>query len=189
MTSRMMLSLDRAATLVLALALIVVGAGGIWWWTGDSPLPAALDASGVRQQVDSGWWPWASAAAGVVLILLGLRWIAAHVTNRKVKRLHLKGSGAGGRLDVAGSKVAGAAAAAFSDTLGVRSARGSVIRDRGQLVAHLSATIEPEADLRLIAARADVVSAQLAQALDRDDARCSVELKVAARGRHLPRAK
>lgn len=188
MTSRKVLLLDRAATLLLAVALIAVGVGAIWWWTGSSPVPDTLKAGSVNNLVAQSWWPWASAAVGVLLILLALRWIVSHLANRGVAKLNLKGSGSTGRLDVAASKVAGAAADAFTDTLGVRSAKGRVIRDRGQLVARLNATIEPDADLHRVATQADLVSAQLAQALDRDDVRCSVVLKVATRGKQLPRA-
>lgn len=188
MTSRTLLLLDRVATLLVAALLIAVGAGAIWWWTGNSSVPDVLDATSASNLVAETWWPWASAAAGVLLILLGLRWVVAHLAHRGVASLNLEGSGPAGQLDVAGSKIAGAAADAFSDTLGVRSATGRIVRDRGQLVARLRATIEPEADLHRVAAQADLVSAQLASALDRDDVRCSIELKVAARGGRLPRA-
>ena len=192
MTTRKTLFIDRIATLVLALVLIAGGGAAIWWWSGQSlagyQLADTSDTSAVSDVVDAAWFGWAAAAVGIVLALVGIRWIAAHLTTARVARLTLGGSDATGRLDVAGSKVAGAAAQALADTVGVRSAKGAVVRDRGQLVAHLAAVIEPEADLALVARRADEVSAQLAEVLERDDLRCSVQLRVAARGRTLPRA-
>lgn len=192
MTTRKTLFIDRAATLLLAVLLILGGLTAIWWWTGEPvrgyQLPDTSDISRVAKVVDASWFAWVAALAGIVLALIGIRWIAAHLTSTRVKRLHLAGSDASGRLEVAGTKVVGAAAAAFADTLGVRSAEGAVLRDRGQLVAHLDATIEPDADLALLARRADEVSAQLAGALERDDLHCSVQLRVAVRGRALPRA-
>ncbi len=187
MMSRTTVALDRIATILVALLLIAAGAAGIWWWTDRSPLGSTVRTAGTTDLVGQAWWPWASAAVGALLVLLGLRWILAHLRRQNVSTLHLRGSGSGGRLDVAASKVAGAAADALSDTLGVRSARGVVVRDRGQLVARLSAVIEPEADLAHVAERADLVSAQLAQALERDDLRCSVQLRVATFARRLPR--
>lgn len=187
MISRATLAVDRFATLLLALALIAGGALGIWWWTGDSSLPTRSDTGQLQDLVGQSWWPWASAIAGLVLILLGVRWIASHVRTTKVKRLNLKGSGSEGRLGVDGTRVAGAAADAFTDTLGVRSAKGSVRHDRGQIVANLSATIEPEADLHQVAEQADLVSAELAQVLGREDLRCSVELTVARIAKPLER--
>jgi hypothetical protein len=187
MANRGTLLLDRLATILIALALIAAGVLGIWWWSDRSPLPGTIDVAAARELTETAWWPWITAIAGVFLVLLGLRWILAHLNRRKVSRLHLHGSGPGGRLDASGSKVVGAAADALSDTLGVRSARGVVVRDRGQLVARLSAVVEPECDLRAVAERADTVSVQLAQVLGRDDVRCSVQLRVAPRGGRLPR--
>lgn len=192
MTTRKTLFIDRIATLVLALVLIAGGGAAIWWWSGQSlagyELADTSDTSAVSDVVYAAWFGWAAAAVGIVLALVGIRWIAAHLTTARVARLTLGGSDATGRLDVAGSKVAGAAAQALADTVGIRSAKGAVVRDRGQLVAHLAAVIEPEADLALVARRADEVSAQLAEVLGRDDLRCGVQLRVAARGRTLPRA-
>lgn len=187
MISRTTLALDKFATLIFALVLIAGGLLGVWWWTGDSSLPARSDTTAVQDLVATDWWPWASATVGVVLILIGVRWVAAHVSTTKVRQLNLTGSGAAGKLGVDGSKVAGAAADAFADTLGVRSAKGRVNRDRGQIVAEINATIEPEADLAQVAEQADLVSAQLAHVLGRGDLRCSVQLTVARNGRSLDR--
>ncbi|RYB94722.1 hypothetical protein EUA93_10425 [Nocardioides oleivorans] len=193
MTTRKTLLIDRTATFLLALVLVLGGAASIWWWSGATinghqPL-ATSDTSQVAQVVDDSWFAWVAALVGIVLALVGIRWIAAHLTRSRVKHLVLGGSDATGRLDVAGSKVADAAADALATTVGVRSARGAVVRDRGQLVATLSAVIEPDADLALLARRADEVSAQLAGALGRDDLHCSVQFRVASRGRALPRAR
>lgn len=126
-------------------------------------------------------------AAGVVMTLLGLRWLAGHIPNRAVGQLELPGSGPDGRLLVAAGTVASAAAAAFAATPGVRSAKGTIHRDRGQLVAKLTATVEHEADLHLVAAAADTVTADLRQALQRDDMVARVQLHAAGRNRALPR--
>ena len=69
----------------------------------------------------------------------------------------------------------------------VRSVRGTINRDRGQLVARLTATIEPQADLATVGAAADAVSADLKKVLAREDLRCQVNLRVAHRGRRLSR--
>ena len=187
MISRATLALDRLAAFILGLLLIAGGALGVWWWTGESGLPTRSDTTSAQDLVAQDWWPWASTAVGVLLVLLGVRWLVAHVARTVVKRLHLAGSGSAGKLGVDGSKVAGAAAAAFADTVGVRSAKGRVNKDRGQIVAEINATIEPEADLDLIAEKADLVSAQLARVLGRDDLRCSVQLTVARTGKPLDR--
>ncbi len=187
MISRTTLALDRFATLILASVLIAGGALGVWWWTGESSLADRSDTAPAQDLVMTDWWPWASAIVGVLLVLIGLRWMAAHLSRAKVARLNLTGSGAAGMLGVDASKVANAAADTFADTLGVRSAKGRVHRDRGQIVAQIDATIEPEADLSTIAEQADLVSAQLAHVLGRNDVRCSVQLTVARHGRPTDR--
>lgn len=187
MITRKVLFLDRLAILVLALALIAGGCLGIWWWSGRSPLVETTSTAPARDLVATSWWPWASAAVGVVLVILALRWILAHVSNNRVSRITLPGSGSTGRLSLDVSRAASAAAEAFGDTLGVRSAKGSIRTDRGQVVANIKAVIEPEADLGSLATRASEVSAELAQVIGRDDLRCSIDLTVARRGRALSR--
>lgn len=188
MTSRRTLLIDRLATLVVSVALLAAGLGAVWWWTGRSSLADSVDTGPALDVVGAAWWPVAGAVAGVLLVLLGLRWIAAHLTRQTVGRLTVSGSGRAGRLDAEAGKVVGAAADAFADTLGVRSARGTLVRDRGQLVATITATVERECDLSAVAQHADLVSAQLAQVLERDDVRCRVQLRVARFGSRVARA-
>lgn len=192
MTTRKTLFLDRLATLVLAAVLLAGGLAALWWWSGRSiqgtTLPETTSTSAALDLADTAWVGWAAAAVGVLLALVGLRWIVAHLTGAKVKRLRLAGTDTSGRLEAAAGKVVDAAADAFADTDGVRSARGSVVKDRGQLVARVDATVEPEADLALLARRADETSAQLLAVLGRDDLRCTVNLRTALRGRALTRA-
>jgi hypothetical protein len=191
MVTRTVLLLDRIATLVLALLLLAAGLAGLWWWSGrevsGTSLPGTSSTSAVTDALGSSAVAWGVAVGGVVLALVGLRWILAHLRRTTVSRLRLSGSGPEGRNEALAGKALGAAADAFATTDGVRSARGAVVRDRGQLVARVDATIEPEADLALVAARADEVTAQLNDVLGRDDLRAAVRLRVALRGRSLSR--
>lgn len=193
MTTHKLLLLDRAATLVLSLALLAGGAAALWWWDGRTIAGATpvgtSDVGPVSDTIETSWFPWVAAVIGVLLALLGLRWVAAHLTSATVKRLRLAGSSNSGRLEVAADKVAAAAAEALGDMLGVRSTSGSVLRDRGQMVARLKLTAEPDVDLAVLAERADTVSAQLATALKREDLRCDVRVRVATSGRSLSRAR
>lgn len=193
MTTRKLLFIDRAATLLLSLALLAGGGAALWWWDGRTiagvtPIGTS-DMSVVADTVETSWFPWAAAVVGVLLALVGLRWIVAHLTPATVKRLRLGGTDKTGRLEVVADKVVAAAAEALTATLGVRSASGSVLRDRGQMVARLKVTAEPDVDLTALAERADTVSAQLATALEREDLRCDVRVHVATSGRRLTRAR
>jgi hypothetical protein len=191
MVSRTVLLLDRLTTLVLALLAAAGGLLGLWWWSGRDVsgrmLPETSSTTAVSDALDTPAVAWGVAVVGVVLALVGLRWILAHLPRPTVSRLRLGSSGEHGRSEVLAGKALGAAADAFASTEGVRSAKGVVVRDRGELVARIDATIEPEADLAHVAARADEVTAQRGTVLDRDDLRAAVRLRVAVRGRALSR--
>jgi len=187
--------IDRTATLVVGLLLLLLGAAAIVWylvgvgWVGSVPgVPGRLRTTGLQDVAATTWWPWALGAAGVVLILLGLRWAAAHLPDRGVGRLRLAGSGSGGRLEIDADAVAAAAADSLERCEGVRSARGRVVRERGQLLVSVRATVEHGADLAVVGRAGDAVSTEVAEALGRDDLRCSVRLHVAHRDRGMPRA-
>lgn len=185
--SRAVVALDRVATLVGALALIAAGVAGIVWWRGDLGLSGPLDAGAAADLTTQPWWPWVLGLLGAALVLLGLRWLAGHVLTRGVGEVRLPGTGRAGRLTAQVTPVAQAAAEVLADTHGVRSARGTIHRDRGQLVARLRATIEPEADLAVVVASADRVAADLKTVLGREDLHCLVTLNVARSGGRLAR--
>lgn len=186
--SRAVIATDRVAAVLLAVVLLVGGVVAVLWWSGSlAALDGPLRLDAASDATTQPWWPWALGALGVALILLGLRWLAAHLPDHGVAQLVLPGSGGGGRLLVDARAVAEAAADALEGSPGVRSAKGVLERDRGQLVARLTATVEREADLESLARAADAVSAQLRTVLGRDDVRGSVQLTVAQRRGSLPR--
>ncbi len=178
--SRAVIAWDRIVTVLIGLLLLAAGAGGVLWWLGTFPgWPTRLSSGPALELTRAWWWPWAVGVAGVVLILLGLRWLASHLPDRGVSHVKLAGSNSGGMLDAQVRPVAAAAAAAFGRTAGVRSARGSIQAERGQIVAKLRATIEPQADLAAVAAAADRVCADLRQVIQRDDIVAQVNLSIA----------
>lgn len=186
--SRAVVAWDRIVTLVLALVLIAAGTAAALWWLGTFPgWPPQVKTDQTIELTTRPWWPWAVGAVGVLLILLGLRWLASHVPNRGVSHLKLPGSSSQGKLDTQVRPVVAAAADAFAATAGVRSARGTIEQERGQLIAKLRATIEPHADLTEVAAGSDQVSADLRRVLQRDDMVCQVNLTVARTDRADPR--
>jgi hypothetical protein len=173
---------------VMGLVLILLGVAGILWWAGRlGSVPTQFDLGGIRWLPRQGWWPWALGAGGIILALLGLRWLLAHLPKRGVSHLYLPGSGPEGRLLVAANSVVDAAASALAQAPGVRSARGRIDQDRGEIVARLDATIERGADLRAVASAADAVTSDLRSALERRDLNSRVQLRTAGGNRPLPR--
>lgn len=188
--SRATIAADRVATFVVAVILIGVGVAAIAWWLDlVTWMPARISLTEALDLVHQSWWPWAAGAAGLVAVLVGLRWLIAHLPDRGVGDLKLAGSGPGGKLRAAASPVAAAAAQVLAGAPGVRSASGKVQHERGQLVTRLTGTIESGADLHAIAQAADKVASELGAVLGRDDMRCQVQLKTVARTRAQPRVR
>ncbi len=183
MTSRATIAVDRLAALVVAVVLIAGGAAAFtWWFDLVSGLPRSIDVSALTVATSRSWWPWAAAVVGLLLVLVGLRWLVAHLPRRSVSHLTLPGSDRSGRLRVAAKPLAAAAAESLATADGVTSASGQVRRERGQLVAALRATITPDADLEAVARATDRAARELAGVLGRDDVRCLVRLRVAPGG-------
>lgn len=89
----------------------------------------------------------------------------------RVREVRLPGSGSKGHLSIDVKAAASAAADALADTPGVRRVRSKAVRQRGQIVVDLSATVDLDAELAEIARSADRVSAELATpAVGRRDA-------------------
>lgn len=185
--SRAVIAVDRLAAILAGLALLAAGLAGLIWWRGNMGLSGALNLAPVVRQATQPWWPWAVSVVGLLLVVLGIRWLVAHLPTPGVAKVRLPGTGAQGRLSADVKSLAQVAAGVLQTTPGVRSARGTIQRDRGQIIARLTATIEPHADLQVIAAAAEAVSADLKTVLQRDDLHCLVNLRVARKGRQLPR--
>lgn len=186
--SRHVVALDRLAALLVGLALVAAGLLAFAWSTNlVLDLPAKIDTTAVTDVLETAWWPWALAGAGVILVVAGTWWFVGHFTSQAVGRLALPGSDSGGRLVADTRPVAKAVGAAFGETRGVRSSRAAITHDRGQLIARIDATIEHDADLEAVARSADKVSGELRQVLGRDDIKCQVQLKVSARNSGLAR--
>jgi len=177
--SRSVIALDRVVTAVLGLALIAAGVLAIgWffaWWTW---LPEQVDGSAALRTTGEEWWPWLLAAAAVLLVLLGLYWLLAHAPGRRVSSLQLPGSGSAGRLSVDAGGAVSAACAELAGRHDVRSAKGQVRRDRGQLVIDISAVLEPRTDLADVAAAVDRAATALTGSLERPDVHYRVRLDV-----------
>lgn len=177
--SRALTGLNRFAAVVLGLILLVGGVALVVWYTGHLPrVPHALHANTASTLVGYSWWDWAEGAAGVILILLGLRWLAAHVPSRTSSSVRLAQSDDGGALDVDLRTVANQAATAMSQTAGVSGARGKVGVDRGDATLEVIATIDVDADLAPIIAAAGRTVGQVAHVLGSDTPVTRVRLKV-----------
>lgn len=180
---------DRTVTALVGSVLFGLGAMAILWRLDIVlDLPRSIDTERVTDVLATSWWPWASGVVGMVLVLLGLRWLGAHLPSAGVGELNLPGTGATGRLRFNATSAASAAAQQLSQHPAVRSAKGKVRRDRGQLDVAINATVDPAADLRELAQDTDQIVADLARVMGRHDLYGRVRLKISsAKNSRLPR--
>lgn len=164
MTTRRTRGTDRTVTVVLGLAL-VVAALAAWEWHLDlvAQVDPALDLSGVDGVVDTEWWPWAWAAAGVVLGLLGVLWLLAHVPRLTKGTSRLAESDPTGRLEVDRSSLASTLAERWADLAPVTGARGRILPDAPDVV-ELSGHVELEAEPDVLVQASQQVEREVAAA-------------------------
>lgn len=188
---RSILGFDRVLVLLLGLLLLVLGVAAVGWQTGflESLWPDVPDEIAVDSGQVTGSSSFA-ALAGVVggaLIVIGLWWLLAHLPRRSVGSLRLPSGDQPGRLVVDPGPAVATAAEVLADDPMIRSAKGAVLADRGELVVRLRATVDPDADLGAVVDACDAVLADLAHVLPADQLRSRVELSVLRRGAVGPR--
>lgn len=177
--SRLTLAVDRIVTLLIGLVILATGLYALLWWQGRlTNMPARVHTSVLNDVTAHAWWPWAVGVGGVILVAIGLRWLAAHLPRRSLPAFRLPGSAARGRLEIESSAVADAAARELSAMPGVRSVRARLVQDRGQDVLSIRGQIDSDADLVALGHAADAISGHVAQAAARDDLRCRIQLGV-----------
>ena len=177
--SRAVIVIDRIAILLVGLVLLAGGVYALGWWYGDVvDLPERLQSTTVESITEQRWWPLALGLSGIVLVIVGLRWLGAHIPNRATPTLRMSGSDSTGKLTVSSQAVADAAASEFKQTVGVDSVRARLIRDRGQTVLTMRGMISADADLSVVGRAADSLSSNVIQVTGRDDLRCRIQLGV-----------
>ena len=188
---RSILGFDRVLVLLLGLLLIVLGVAAVGWQTGfleslwpDVPDEIAVDSS---QVTGSSSFAVLAGVVGGALVVIGLWWLLAHLPRRSVGSLRLPSGDQPGRLVVDPGPAVATAAEVLADDPMIRSAKGAVLADRGELVVRLRATVDPDADLGAVVDACDAVLADLAHVLPADQLRSRVELSVLRRGAVGPR--
>lgn len=185
--TRRLLGTDRVVSGVVGLALLALGLYLLDWRfgvVGSYAEEVRTDAAG--SVADSGWWPWAFAAAGVLLGLLGLYWLLAHLRRPGPGTLRLSGSGAHGRLEADLRSVADTLAGRLESTAPVTGARGTTRSVGSHTLLQVRAQVEPTADARELVAATEALEAEVARAFPQDQVTCRVVLD-APRRRRLAR--
>jgi hypothetical protein len=173
---------------VVGLLVLVVGVAGVAWPLGwlERWVPRTTDRLDVPWLADAAerdWWPLVLGVVGVLLVMVGLRWLVAHLPSRRLRDVGLPGTAATGRLTADPGAVAAAAATVVQDTPGVRTARGRALDDRARRTVELTVTIEPTADLETIRDGVERVLAEVAHMLSSDLVSERAHIRVAPRER------
>lgn len=175
--------LDRVILAVVGVALAAGGVFAVRWardpaFSGRPPITAL----GAAAQQD--WWPWASGGVGLVLIALGLRWLAAHRWAPRAGRVTLPADGTAS-LTADVTSVAEAAADALADQPDVHGGSARATVERGGPTLTLTATVAARNALAAGARAGDDVAHTLAAMLgERVAVRTMV--RVDARRRRAP---
>lgn len=160
-------AIDRLLTALVGLLLV---AGGLlvveWRYHLLLGLGRRLDLTQVDDVLRSQWWPWVFAVAGVVVGLIGLRWLLAHVGTPSGVVVRTVNDDARGssRLDL--SSLAAASAARFAELAPVVSSGGSYRRIEGHHVVEVRAAVDDRTNARLLAEAVSSVDADLRAAFN-----------------------
>lgn len=157
--TRLAVGIDRLMAAVAGLGLLAGAALTVAWCAGriggGRPLRCVLTAG-----VHAAWWPWAAAVGGILLILVGLRWLLAHRRAPRARRIALATTEFTATADV--TAAAAAAAAALRTRPAVVKASGVATVEHGAPTVTLTVTVPARHGLTYAAAAADDVAGTLA---------------------------
>lgn len=182
MTTRRTRGTDRTASVVVGAALLTLGAAAWDWRLGVTGLvpDAPLDMSGVESVVESSWWPWVFAGAGVVLGLLGVVWLLAHVPSLTKGSSRLSTSGATGRLEVDLASLGSTLADRWASLAPVTGVRARTMPEAPDVVV-LTGHVELEADASDLVEGSAQLEREVAEAFPEGEVRLRLLLDGPAR--------
>lgn len=168
--------LDRAATLVVGLVLIGVGAAAFLWERGLIDWPTQPDVAPTLEFLRRGWVPWVAGFGGALLLLVAILWLVAHLGRSRVRYLDPPANSDATGTDL--TTIATAAAAELGKRPDVLTCKTKTIRDRGQVVVELQPTLSADADLRAVTTTAEKVATSVHRVVARDDVHVRIAMKV-----------
>ncbi len=176
MTGRL-LRIDRIATFVVGAALLTLGLLVVdWKFREVFTYHDVLGTGDAETILATAWWPWAFAAVGLVLGLLGLAWLLAHLRRAGPSTIRLRGGDHTGLLEADLRSVATATAHRLGTLAPVTAIRGTTRVYRSRVVIELRGHIDPAADAATVIDAAATCAAEVAAAFPNDEVTCRVVL-------------
>lgn len=181
--SRRLAALDRTVVLLLAVALLAAGLLALEWRFRlvSSDYPDQIELGGAGALAEAPWWPWAVAAVGLLLGLLGLVWLVKHLDRPSVPEVGLPLSRPDGRLRVDLSSLGSALADQLGTLAPVDHVRARSIGTQDHPVLQLRADLAPGARGRDVQDAAARCAADLRRALPDTDVQLQLLLDAPAR--------
>ena len=142
--------LDRAVTLLLGAALIVLGVGFLLWWAEVDwvrDLVAHADRHRMATVARQQWWRWLLGTATVLLVVAGVGLLVANLRPRRAGSPELDGTTEFGTFTANVGQVAQASAALLARHHAVASATATTIVDLGRTAIRLTIVAEPDVTL------------------------------------------
>ncbi|MFE6509197.1 hypothetical protein ACFVDI_00985 [Nocardioides sp. NPDC057767] len=176
---------DRVMTLLVAVLVIALGLLIVDWhyqWVLRT-YPAELSTGPASEIVTSDWFPWAFAAAGILIGLIGLVWLLSHLGRRGPSTLRLDASDQTGRVQADLRSIADAAATRLESLAPLTGVTGTVVTIRSRPVILLRGRIDPAAAVAPVADAAETCAQDVAAAFPDDSITCRVLIDQPRRGR------
>lgn len=156
--TRRAVAFDRVAVFVSGLGLTALGCLMVAWRRG-SVSPSGFQVT-LATALSDPEWTWWSAGAGVLLVVVGLRWLATHHWPPRAGRVALPTQALKASADA--TSVADAAVAALAQDAAVVKCSGAATVERGVPTVTLTATVPARHGLDAGAAAADRVAETIA---------------------------
>jgi len=159
---------NRAAVAVAGLIIASLGVAMILWRAGVLAAHASIDTASVMRVIDSEWWPWAAGVAGLVVVLLGIRWFIAYVPRPARSELALSQSDEQGDLSVSLAALASAIDDRIALAPGVARCTSHVRLDRGVRLIETRVHVDSGVHLRMLTEVVDDVARDVEAMLSGD---------------------
>lgn len=175
---------DRGLTLLAGVLLVALGLLIVDWhyqWVLQG-YPGEVSADPAAEIVGTSWFPWAFAAVGILLGLLGLMWLVAHLGRRGPSTLRLQASDQTGRVQADLRSIANAAAGRLEGMAALTGVSGTVVTIRSRPVILLRGRIDPVASVASITDAAATCTQDLASAFPDHAVTCRILVDPPRRG-------
>lgn len=160
--TRAAVAFDRLVLFLVGAALVTLAVATVMWQRRELGGGRELRVIGLEYTATT-WWPWASAVVGVLLVVVGARWLLSHRWPARAGDVALGRNASGLSADV--SAAARAAADRLSEQPAVLKATGTAVVEHGRPTVTLTVTVPARRGLALVTGEVDDIAGTLSAML------------------------